>query len=79
MTLFESLKLFPKVDLHIDLFGSIPKDTIYELTKNSITREEIDDIVEFLWDRLFLMHFHLNLSVVTSLETTTITNQFSTH
>ena len=47
MTLFESLKLFPKVDLHIDFLGSIPKDTIYQLTKNSITREELDDIVEF--------------------------------
>ena len=47
MTLFESLKLFPKVDLHIDFLSSIPKDTIYELTKNSITREELDDIVEF--------------------------------
>ena len=47
MTLFESLKMFPKVDLHIDFFGSIPKETIYELTKNKNTREEIDDIIEF--------------------------------
>ncbi len=45
MTLFESLKLFPKIDLHIDYFGSITKDTIYALTKNSKTY--VDDILEF--------------------------------
>ncbi|MBQ8472211.1 MAG: hypothetical protein IJ501_01765 [Bacilli bacterium] len=44
MTLFESLKLFPKVDLHIDYFGSIPKSCIYELT-NEV--EKVDDILEF--------------------------------
>ena len=43
MTLFENLKLFPKVDLHIDYFGSIPKSTIYELA-NEI--EKVDDILE---------------------------------
>ena len=47
MTLFEGLKLFPKVDLHIDFFGSIEKTTIYELTKNEISQEEIEDVVEF--------------------------------
>ena len=46
MTLFESLKKFPKVDLHIDFFGSIDKETIYELTKNS-SQEEIDSLIDF--------------------------------
>ncbi len=45
MALFEGLKAFPKVDLHVDFFGSIPKNTIYKLTKN--TQEEVDSIVEF--------------------------------
>ena len=44
MTLFENLKLFPKVDLHIDYFGSILKTTIYQLT-NEV--EKVDDILEF--------------------------------
>ena len=46
MTLFESLKSFPKIDLHIDYFGSITKETIYELAnlKNS---SDIDEILEF--------------------------------
>ena len=46
MTLFEGLKQFPKVDLHIDFFGSVDKETLYELTKNR-SREEIDTLVEF--------------------------------
>lgn len=47
MTLFEGLKLFPKVDLHIDYFGSIPKTTIYDLTNGVTTKEQVDQIVEF--------------------------------
>lgn len=47
MTLFEGLKLFPKVDLHIDFLGSIPKETIYELNNNQLNDEEIDSILEF--------------------------------
>ena len=47
MTLFESLKLFPKIDLHIDFLGSVSKNTIYELTKNNNTREDIDEILDF--------------------------------
>ena len=43
MTLFESLKMFPKIDLHIDYFGSITKGTIYELTKS----DSIDEILDF--------------------------------
>ena len=34
MTLFESLKQFPKIDMHIDFFGSIKKETITNLTNN---------------------------------------------
>ena len=47
MALFESLKMFPKVDLHIDYFGSINKETIYELTKVRNSKDDIDDILEF--------------------------------
>ena len=47
MTLFESLKSIPKVDMHINFFGSIPKDTLYKLTKSDTTREKLDDIVDF--------------------------------
>jgi len=47
MTLFESLKLFPKVDLHIDFFGSITKDTILNLTKNEVSYEDVEGIVDF--------------------------------
>lgn len=49
MTLFESLKLFPKVDLHIDFLGSISKDTVYELTKNknNDTLESINNLFDF--------------------------------
>ena len=47
MTLFESLKMFPKVDLHIDYFGSITKDTIYELTKSNNTTDTVDELLEF--------------------------------
>jgi len=47
MTLFESLKLFPKINLHIDYFGSITKDTIYELTKTRNNQSDVDDILEF--------------------------------
>ena len=42
MTLFESLKMFPKIDLHIDYFGSIPKTTVENLT-NDFLSEEIED------------------------------------
>lgn len=47
MTLFESLKLFPKIDLHIDYFGSITKDTIYELTKSRNSTNDIDELLDF--------------------------------
>ena len=47
MTLFESLKEMPKVDMHIDFLGSIPIDTIQKLTKDNRTREELEDIVDF--------------------------------
>ncbi len=47
MTLFEQLKLFPKVDLHIDFLGSITKDTIKELMDSSMSNLELDDILEF--------------------------------
>lgn len=47
MTLFESLKEMPKVDMHIDFLGSIPIDTIQKLTKDNTTREELEDIVDF--------------------------------
>lgn len=47
MTLFESLKSFPKVDLHIDFFGSVTKDTIYELTKARNNKSDVDEILEF--------------------------------
>lgn len=45
MTLFESLKLFPKVDLHIDFFGSICKETILNLAK--LTYQEVEGIIDF--------------------------------
>lgn len=47
MTLFEGLKLLPKVDAHIDFLGSIPKETIFKLTKNDTSREEVEEIVDF--------------------------------
>lgn len=47
MTLFEQLKLFPKVDLHIDFLGSITKDTISKLNDEDISRHELDDILDF--------------------------------
>ena len=47
MTLFEGLKLFPKVDLHIDFFGSITKDTIYSLAGDSVKPNELEEILEF--------------------------------
>ena len=47
MTLFESLKMFPKINLHIDYFGSITKDTIYELTKTINNQSDVDEILEF--------------------------------
>ena len=47
MTLFEQLKLFPKVDLHIDFLGSITKDTISKLNDEDIARHELDDILDF--------------------------------
>ena len=47
MTLFESLKLFPKIDLHIDFLGSVTKNTIYNLTSETVSQDEIEQIVEF--------------------------------
>ena len=47
MALFEGLKQLPKVDMHIDFLGSIPVDTIYKLSKNKTSREEVEDIVDF--------------------------------
>ncbi|MBQ8891350.1 MAG: hypothetical protein IJ068_00595 [Bacilli bacterium] len=47
MALFESLKMFPKVDLHVDYFGSINKEAIYELTKVRNSKDDIDEILEF--------------------------------
>lgn len=46
MSLFESLKMFPKVDLHIDYFGSVLKTTIESLN-NNFFNEEIDNIIEY--------------------------------
>lgn len=46
MTLFESLKMFPKIDIHIDYFGSILKTTIEKLS-NDFLSEEIEDIIDF--------------------------------
>ena len=46
MTLFESLKIFPKVDLHIDFLGSIPKEAIYKLTNDENAEEIIDSMLE---------------------------------
>ncbi len=45
MTLFEQLKLFPKVDLHVDLLGSIQKETISKLT-NTESIQKIEELVE---------------------------------
>ena len=47
MTLFESLKLIPKVDMHIDFLGSIPIETIQKLSKSETTREEVENLVDF--------------------------------
>ena len=47
MTLFESLKMFPKINLHIDYFGSITKETIYELTKLENNQDQVDELLEF--------------------------------
>ncbi len=47
MTLFEQLKLFPKVDLHVDFLGSITKDTISNLNTYNMTKFELDDILDF--------------------------------
>ena len=47
MALFESLKEIPKIDLHIDYFGSISKETIYELANLRNSRDNLDDILEF--------------------------------
>lgn len=46
MTLFEGLKLFPKIDLHIDYFGSITKTTIFNLTSD-YEKEEVETTLEF--------------------------------
>lgn len=47
MTLFEGLKLFPKVDLHIDYFGSITKDTTYKIMSHNTSQDAIDSMLEF--------------------------------
>lgn len=46
MTLFEGLKLFPKIDLHIDYFGSVTKSTIYKLTSD-MSKDEVETTLEF--------------------------------
>ena len=46
MTLFESLKMFPKIDLHIDYFGSIQKTTVENLTHDFLS-EEIEDTIDY--------------------------------
>lgn len=46
MTLFESLKMFPKIDIHIDYFGSILKTTIEKIS-NDFLSEEIEDTIDF--------------------------------
>lgn len=46
MTLFESLKLFPKVDLHIDFLGSIPFDTINKLDGDINIKKQIEELKE---------------------------------
>ena len=46
MTLFESLKMFTKIDIHIDYFGSILKTTIEKLS-NDFLSEEIEDTIDF--------------------------------
>ena len=43
MTLFEQLKLFPKIDLHVDFLGSVTKDTILKLTNNTLTYQEVEE------------------------------------
>lgn len=68
MTLFEGLKLFPKVDLHIDFFGSITKETIMELTKNTLTEEKIDEIVDFSSLKDYDKYKELTIKLLTSLE-----------
>lgn len=45
MALFEQLKLFPKIDLHIDFLGSVTKDSINLLTNNRLTEQEIEEAV----------------------------------
>ena len=47
MTLFEQLKLFPKVDLHINFLGSIMKTTISKLNSLKMSSLELDDILDF--------------------------------
>ena len=46
MTLFESLKQFPKIDMHIDFFGSIKKETITNLTNNFLN-SYVEDTIDF--------------------------------
>lgn len=46
MTLFEGLKLFPKIDLHIDYFGSVTKSTIYKLSSD-MPKDEVETTLEF--------------------------------
>ncbi len=41
MTLFEQLKSIPKVDLHVDFLGSIPKETIDKLTTDIKIKDTI--------------------------------------
>lgn len=45
MTLFEQLKLFPKIDLHVDFLGSITKETILKLTNNTLTYQEVEEVL----------------------------------
>ena len=47
MALFEDLKALPKIDLHIDFLGSIPKNTLYNLTKDNTTREQVEEVIDF--------------------------------
>lgn len=46
MTLFEQLKLFPKIDLHVDFLGSIPKDTLEKIIDDEQKYKEIEEKLE---------------------------------
>lgn len=47
MTLFEQLKLFPKIDLHVDFLGSIPKDILENIVEDEQKFKEIEEKLEF--------------------------------